>query len=523
MTILNTFLKTTALAAVALLLISCDHDQESIGSEIIGEPGFQAQLYEEAEISVTNVNLEGVQTNNLTMPSGQSLHLLGVKDHHVFGQQKTHILTQLQLSSNAPTFAEGARLDSVVLSIPYFHTEKEADQEGEASFELDSIYGKGALALEIYESKFYLGAYDPDTNFETPLPYYSNMKDQVENNLGRLLYQTEDFRPSASPVTNYEDDGSGTLDTVQLPPQLRVHLPVDFFKNRILDQEGSVNLSNNNNFQNYLRGLYIKTDLTGSQDLMMHLNLANANAGVTLYYSTEGETDDDDEEAAPRIKNSFRLPFGSTRMNIFEQEPVPSLPGSFYLQGGHGSVAVIELFSGTDSDDDGISDELEDLRDNQWLINEANLIFKVNRDIMAGSEEPSRVYLYNLDRGELLADYVFETENPQNSMTSEANRGHLVPLKRDDQGRGIEYKIRITQHVNNILNRDGNNVRLGLAVSHNVNIINNSAAKAAEELKVERVPVGSVISPLGTVLYGMDAADPENRPKLRIYYTEPKN
>lgn len=522
MTISKTFFKTTALVAVALLLIGCDHDQETIGSEIIGEPGFQAQLYEDAQISVSNVDLEGVQTNNLTMPGGQSLHLLGVKNDQVFGEQKAHILTQLRLSNTSPSFAEGARLDSVVLSIPYFHTEEEPDEDGQVGYKLDSIYGKGAIGLEIYESRYYLNAYDPDNNFETPLPYFSDIKDQVENNLGTLLYQTSDFRPSASAVTNYEDEGSGTLDTVQLPPQLRVHLPVDFFQSKILDQEGSVHLSNHNNFQNYLRGLYIKTEASGNEDLMMHLNLANSNAGVTLYYSTEGETEDDEEEA-PRIKNSFKLSFASTRMNIFEQDPVLPIPGSVLLQGGQGSVAVVELFSGTDSDGDGVSDELEDLRDNQWLINEANLIFKVNREAMAGIEEPSRVYLYNLDRGELLADYAFESESPQNSMNSEVNRGHLVPLKRDDQGRGIEYKIRITQHVNNILNRDADNVRLGLVVSHNVNIINNSEAKTAEDQNVERVPVSSVLSPLGTVLYGMDASDPEKRPKLRIYYTEPKN
>src|SRR5699024_4606415 len=104
MTISKTFFKTTALVAVALLFIGCDHDQETIGSEIIGEPGFQAQLYEDAEISVSNVDLEGVQTNNLSLPGGQSLHLLGVKNDQVFGEQKAHILTQLQLSNTSPTF-----------------------------------------------------------------------------------------------------------------------------------------------------------------------------------------------------------------------------------------------------------------------------------------------------------------------------------------------------------------------------------------------------------------------------------
>lgn len=152
------------------------------------------------------------------------------------------------------------------------------------------------------------------------------------------------------------------------------------------------------------------------------------------------------------------------------------------------------------------------------------MIFKVNRDAMQGSDEPERVYLYNLDQGQLLADFNFDDpENGRIALNSTVNNGHLVPLKRDEDGNGIEYKIRITRHVNNILNQGATNVRLGLAVSHNVNITNNSAAKSSETDAVERVPVSSVISPEGTVIYGMDAADPDDRPKLRIYYTEPKN
>lgn len=502
---------------------SCDHDEETIGSEVIGEPGFQAQLYEDAEIAVKNVNLEGVQTNNLTLPNNQKLHLLGVKEHNFFGQQKAHLLTQLRLTSASPTFGEEAQLDSVVLSVPYFHTEGEIDEEGATTYELDSIYGNGPIKLEVYESNFYLNMYDPESNFHSAQRYYSDMKEQVENNLGELLYTNENFRPSSSEVVNYVGDGSGNIDTVQLPPQLRIHLPVAYFKEKIIDQEGTVNLSNPSNFQNYFRGLYIKTDAQGSDGLMMHLNLANANSGVTMYYSNEQESEEDAEDPE-YISNSYKLDFDASQVNLFEQEPPAGIPGSLFLRGGQGSMAIVELFTGTDSDDDGVSDELEDLQANEWLINEANLVFKVNRDAMQGSDEPERVYLYNLDQGQLLADYNFDNpDSPQNPFNSTANQGHLVPLERDEEGRGIEYKIRITRHVHNILNQGADNVRLGLAVTQNVNIINNSAAKSEQDDEVERVPVGSVISPEGTVLYGVDAANPEDRPKLKIYYTKPKN
>ena len=512
-----------ALAVVTFTFTSCEEDQETIGSEVIGEPGFQAELYEDAEIDVRNVNLEAVQTNNLSLPNNQRLHLLGVNEHNFFGQQKAHLLTQLSLSSASPTFGEEARLDSVVLSVPYFHTE-EVSEEGVTTYELDSIYGDGALKLEVYESNFYLNSYDPESGFQSAQRYYSDMKDQVENNLGELLYTDENFRPSSAEVVNFVGDGSGSIDTVQLPPQLRIHLPVTYFKEKIIDQEGSVNLSNSNNFNTYFRGLYIRTDAQGSDGLMMHLNLLNEQAGVTMYYSNEQESEEEGEESQ-YIANSYKFNFNASQVNLLEQQAPAEIPGSLFLRGGQGSMAVVELFTGTDSDDDGVSDELADLRANEWLINEANLVFKVNRDAMQGSDEPERVYLYNLDQGQLLADYSFDNpETPQNPLGSVANQGHLVPLERDEDGKGIEYKIRITRHVHNILNQGADNVRLGLAVTHNVNIINNSAAKSGEgDDEVERIPVGSVVSPEGTVLYGIDAANPEDRPKLKIYYTKPNN
>jgi hypothetical protein len=54
-------------------------------------------------------------------------------------------------------------------------------------------------------------------------------------------------------------------------------------------------------------------------------------------------------------------------------------------KGGEGSF-VIEPF-GPDVDNNGVADELETIRKNGWLINEANLVFHVDGDAMTNGLE----------------------------------------------------------------------------------------------------------------------------------------
>ena len=188
-------------------------------------------------------------------------------------------------------------------------------------------------------------------------------------------------------------------------------------------------------------------------------------------------------------------------------------------------MAILDLFSGPDGDGDGVSDELEFLRSNEWLINEANLELYVNRDYMDGLKQPERLYIYNLDQNMLLADYYLDDDQKikMNDMSSNSNRNHLVPLESDENGNGIKYRVRLTDHIKNILTKDSPNVKLGLVVSQNVNLITNADVLQTEGANVTRVPVSSVVTPEATVLYGPNAENEEKRLKLKIYYTEPKN
>lgn len=524
MNIKNTMLKMTTVAAVVFSFISCEDDFETIGSGVIGEPGFATDLYEDAELSAKTNSLAPVQTNNLP------LYLLGVYDDPVFETQTASILSQVNLTAVNPDFGNEPVLDSVVLYVPYLSHEIET-KDGEPAYALDSVYGNQPIKLSIYETNFFLNNLDPDTNFEQSQKYYSNLGDRIENNINPdLLYLNESFVPRPNEIVEYPFNAEGERDTLRLAPGLRFKMSTDFFQKKILNAEGSSNLANSGSFRNYFRSLLIKAEKTGDEGNMMLLNLDAANTGITLYYTTNlpdtaDEDDDGDESELVEKKRSYKLMLGPARVNTFEQEvPAVTDAANIYLKGGEGSMAIIDLFSGPDADENGVSDELEFLRESKWLINEANLEFYVNRDIVtAGVNEPERLYIYDLNNNVVLRDYILEKAGQMNPMTSLANQNHLGALQKDASGQGIKYKIKLTQHINNVLNNDSTNVRLGLVVSQNVNLITNSAVLQTAQAEVKRVPVTSVITPEATVLYGPNAEDEEKRLKLKIYYTEPKN
>ncbi|HAQ54451.1 MAG TPA: DUF4270 domain-containing protein, partial [Flavobacteriaceae bacterium] len=96
---------------------------------------------------------------------------------------------------------------------------------------------------------------------------------------------------------------------------------------------------------------------------------------------------------------------------------------------------VVSLF-GDDNDGNGVADELDEIRQNNWLINEANLIFYVDKDaITDGYKEPERLVLYDIDNGRLLTDYNLDTTSGDSEQV-DAYTTHLGRLVRDSDGKG---------------------------------------------------------------------------------------
>ncbi len=506
----------SAAAIIVFAFTSCDDDFNSIGGELVGGQLDALPRYE-AGIVAYNKKIDAVQTNNLPA------HLLGVYKEPVYGLQTANVLTQLSLSTPAPTFGNEPTIDSVVLTLPYYSTRVEDDEGGNQVYRLDSIYGNSPFKLSISRSGFYLNDYDPEENFANRQKYYSDQDEVIENNLvGDPLYVEESFIPSARTVIYRQMDEAGVYDTVTVSPRMRIHLPVEFFEENIINKAGSTELSNNNNFKNYFRGLYFQAEAINQDGSMALIDFSNSDAGIMIYYTRTAEENGEETEQ----QRTYNLTFGPSTLNTFSQE-IPadieeeiatsnSRPGAenLFLKGGDGSMAVIELFEN--------EAELEQIRNNDWLINEANLTFYVNQDMIPGGDtEPSRIFLYNLDNNTLLVDYGNDpsvgTEDPNNSLLS-----HLPALVRGEDGKGIFYKLRITEHVRRIIDEEFDNVRLGLVVTQNVNIISNSAVRPVTD-NISRVSAGSVITPKGTVLHGNLSPNEDKRVKFNIIYTETNN
>lgn len=512
----NLITKVAAVLVVGFSFIACDDDFSTVGGEIIENPA-DVEV-EEYEVTAYSKKLNSVQTNNLTD------HLLGVYNDPIYGRSEASILTQLSLSTNNPNFGEETSLDSVVLTIPYYSTEGDSDENDNIEYALDSIYGEGSFKLSVQESRYFLSDFDPEANFQDRQKYYSDQQDLFEQNLvGEVIYEDDNFLPSSEAIVTYGVDDEGEQDTITSGPALRIKLPVEYFQEKIINKEGSAELSNNNNFREYLRGLFIKAEAINDEGSMILFDLNEGN--VSLHYTHQTETTNENgEDETEEVTGTYQLNFGSNVVNTFEgdfpAEVLQAITGAdkengeenLFLKGGEGSMAIIELF-----EDEA---QLEELRENNWLINEANLIVYVNQDMMNGISEPERLYIYDVENNRVLADYSFSESrlgdlNPEDPFNSMAT--FSTPLERNEEGDGISYTLNLTQHLTGVMNYDEENVKLGLVVTQNINETASSAVRGEEE--VSRVPAMSLLAPQGTVLYGNAAEDEDKRLKLRVFYT----
>ncbi len=513
---LNRLLQIATSLVVVFAFVGCDEDFTEIGGEIINNPT-DVEL-REFEVNAYSEKINSIQTNNL------SSYFLGVNNHPVYGENTASIITQLNLGSDDPEFGDNAVLDSVVLSLPLFSTEETSEDGETIEYELDSIYGQGSFKLSIYETNYFLNTLDPDSDFEGLQKYYSDQQPQIEQNIiGQPLFQEENFQFSREAYVHYEINEDDENDTITYAPALRVKLPVEYFQEKIIAQEGSDVLLNNANFQDYFRSLFIKAEQNGGEGEQALLNFASENSRITLYYNYETQEEDDEgNETTVSKRGSFNLNIaGANRFNTytgeFPQSVLDNIAGqssetgseNLFLKTQEGSMAIVDLFP-----DETVLDEL---RENNWLINEASLTFYVNQDELNGAAEPERLYVYDIENNTLLLDYQLDpTANDARPLASRTV--FSAPLERDEDENGVFYKIRITQHLTAVLNEDIENVKLGVVITSNINLPNFSAVRNMEN--VERVPAASLTNPYGTVLHGDESSSEDKRLKLRIYYTD---
>lgn len=531
-----TYTPLLLLLALTTLFIACDKDYVSLDSDISGQNNF-GMSNTKYEVTAYTKKLNPVQTNGL--PS----NLLGYYNDLVYGSTTANVVTQVTPTVFDPTFPENVRLDSVVLTVPYFSTST-GISDGVTTYKLDSVYGTAPINIKVFENNYFLRSFDPNAQFNTAQKYYSDRSLSASNQIplsalkNKELLTLGKFVPSNLEIVQKVDN-----DLTRSAPALRVKMDTLYWKNKIILKEGSTELSNANNFQNYFRGIYFETEPVEGKGSMMMLNFGSTNAGITLYYSSPPTGTGTD-----RVSGNYKLNFTGNRVNFFDNNFSLNIPEGnpttgdekLYLKGGQGAMAVINLFGGTDIDSDmGTQTPFEEFKnmyvetdaDGKFvrakrMINEANLVFFVDPALTQG-QEPDRIYIYDTKNNISLYDYSFDAGDnvtPNNSRTN--HLGKLQRVDDDANGQGIKYKVRITEHIKNLLLKDSTNVSLGLAVSTNINIESGTAPLSilsSENSTVKTTPVSAILSPKGTVLYGNNTSDETKKLYLEIFYTEPNN
>lgn len=579
----------------SMVFISCDQDFNTIGADLVGEEHFDFDEYVVEGLKAYSVQTGEVQTNNLPInPLGfydntyfgktkanfvTQVSLATIQPKFGTSVQVENVTLYIPYFSKVKTVnSDGSReytLDSI-------YSKTEADKISK-------------MKLNVYENGYYLNSFDPDNNFQTSQRYYSDMNniidaqkkghdgsgtpggsfvlndspnnaenDQFFFNKAEIVVYKKKFNTVSGELEFVDENDVVTTDPAKyvvkerLAPGIYLTLNKTFFKKKILEAAAS-DLYNNNAFRQYFKGLYFKMEqVAGQEGAMAMLNFSNAKLNVNYSSINEGATG----AAAVPTSKTFGLNLGVHSVNdkgntislqdynysgagyTNDLSNSVSFPNSkLFLKGGKGSVVYMDVFGDTDVKQivngvlvpgaNQIPDELEELRLKGWLINDAYLEFYIDKTAMAGADqdEAERLYLFDATNQKALADYSFDSSVSSNQKRNKFVYGGII--ERDDtDDKGVKYKIRITQHINNLINsKNANlnkNVRLGLCVTENIALTDNYYYKTPVALpsgtNIEYFPAASIMAQQGVVLHGTNpaaAADAGKKLKLTIHFTKP--
>ena len=518
----TSFFKRILFVVSVLFLYSCDKEYNAIGADLLGENHFDFLQYT-SDVVAHNQKIGPVDATNL------SINALGIYNDPAFGKTTAHFATQLNLAALAPTIGANAVVDSVYLSVPYFSTLKTTNTDGSHVYELDSIYGGQApIKLSVFESNYFMRDLDPASNFTETQSFYTDQTAIFENaKLGSRLNnasspsQNDAFFFDSKEIVQKVTAADGKVSLARSVPAMRLKLDNSYFATKILNAPAS-KLATNDVFKDYFRGLYFKIEtVSGSAGSMAMMNFKSGK--ITISYTEDLVTNG----VTTRVPKTLDINLNGNSVNLLDQtnvnasytnavnNPNTSLGDTnLYVKGGEGAMTVIDLFK--------TPGELDLIRSKGWLINEANLVFHIDAAKMATSNEPNRVYLYDLTNNRPVVDYFLDATNATDPKKSKYVFSGIINKEAVTNGRGQTYKIRITNQIRNLVKyADSTNVKLGLVVTENIGESNFSKLKTPNSF-TSKMPKASVMNPLGTVLYGSHPSVPaDKRVKLQIYYTKP--
>lgn len=298
-----------------MLVINCEAESDRLGEQFFEGNG---AVGTEVSYDVIAYNI----FNNDTLRTDAALLsnvVLGAFNEGVFGKQKVSYVTQARLSKYNPTFGTNPEVDSVVLSIkPNYVSDSVTTSTDESYIYPDgnipakkvvntypmTRYGKvttggvaNQLTLQVHEVTDFLGGYT-DKRFSN------------ENvNVNPTLLGQKVIKGTASSV-QIINKSTGN-DIVNLETGIRVNLDKAFFKSKIIDKEGSVDLRDAANFIRWFKGV----KLSVVEDDGYTFSFLPSDVNIKIYYKYEEIVNGVVEVK----KSTVNVPLGVTTSTKFSQ------------------------------------------------------------------------------------------------------------------------------------------------------------------------------------------------------------
>ncbi|MCF8299372.1 MAG: DUF4270 domain-containing protein, partial [Saprospiraceae bacterium] len=181
------------------------------------------------------------------------LNLLGSYKDPVFGTSTANFCTQLRLSSNDVSFGTSPVFDSLVLSLVY------------NGYYGDNSFQHNVMVYELIEDIY------SDSDYYSFQPF---LYDNTE--LANITF-----------VPNFDD--SVLVDGEMQAPQLRINLN-QILGDKFLQTALSTDLSDNDNFLKFFKGLYLKVPTASSGGSILYFDTQSALSKLTLYYHNSTDT-----------------------------------------------------------------------------------------------------------------------------------------------------------------------------------------------------------------------------------------
>ena len=514
-------------------IVSCEKDFSDIGSSVVNNTKFETGEIlldveiETIDISDSNPNelYRSVRADNIAI-GALGEYWLGVYKNDNYKTVESSFISQLTLITN-PKIKDGKAavndgeidsiyvLDKVILKLPYTATNIGKESDGKPKFRLDSLLGDSNIAtsLKVYENGTFLNTLDP-TDPASSNSFQSNHS-YIEN---KLLNENPGFTFKPSPIdtmlilTRNISNGNTYQDTLKLAnkaPFLTIPLDMTEMKGIFWDKFEDSEFTTSETFNNYFRGLIVKAE--GNDGSMVPLSLLGTGTSATLdFHYTITTFEKKEGQSALVLKdtlpNTYSFPLSGIRNSMYEMSTVITAPpaNNFTIQGTAGTMAKIKILDDT---------KLQELRTNNWLINDALFTFHINENINTNKNiVPQRLFLYQ-DK---------ENDNGSSSPTQLTDSykevstfGGFIQLSSEDKPE--KYNFRITDYISDLLDGTSNDTSPLILKTYN------STDSPIKDNTLDTNVSTYNWDPRGvTLLDGNETANGTKRAVLKISYSKEK-